>query len=435
MLLAAAAAMRAALLAYGAHHDDTRELPYTDADYGVYSDAAALLHEGASPYARPTFRYTPLLALTMLPNATLHPMCGKLCFVVADLAVGAALRALLARQRVPGREARLRAAVWLLNPIVANVSTRGNADSLVALLVLAALLALARDETGRAGALVAAAAHLKPYAIVYIASLLCSLDGRGSGVLAPPASGPALDDASIYAPPRLESSGVAGWPRPADSRREKGCGPWRARSQLLLGFAGTYGVLSLACITWCGGAFVREALMYHVLRADTRHNFSPFFYAFYTTSPAAGGARDALALVGFLPQLVLQLLVALRCARDLPFCVLLQTALLVAFNKVCTAQYFVWPLALLPLSLPGSTAHLGPRIIASAGMCGLGWLIAVAHWLDSAYRLEFAGVGTYRCVWRASVLFFIANVAAAVCSIVHYQGRACVHERGAGYRS
>ncbi len=64
----AAAALRALLLAYGAWHDAHLEVKYTDIDYEVFSDGAALVWRGGSPFDRPTYRYTPLLALLLVPN-------------------------------------------------------------------------------------------------------------------------------------------------------------------------------------------------------------------------------------------------------------------------------------------------------------------------------------------------------------------------------
>jgi hypothetical protein len=64
---------------------------------------------------------------------------------------------------------------------------------------------------------------------------------------------------------------------------------------------------------------------------------------------------------------------------------LLNTIVFVAFNKVCTAQYFVWYLGILPVVLPEVVPGWGARQSLSASF----WLIAQLLWLAAAYQLEF----------------------------------------------
>ena len=105
-------------------------------------------------------------------------------------------------------------------------------------------------------------------------------------------------------------------------------------------------------------------------------------------------------------------LLALAFGRDLPFCLFLQTLLFVSFNKVCTAQYFVWYHALLPLVLPSSAILLRPHRRATAGHVAL-WVGALALWLGWAHQLEFRGRQCFLAVWAASLLFLGANVGVA----------------------
>ena len=85
MLLRLGTASRIALLLYGALHDRLSAVKYTDIDYNVFTDAAAFVAKGLSPYLRSTYRYSPLLAWTLVPNVLLHPAWGKALFCAADL--------------------------------------------------------------------------------------------------------------------------------------------------------------------------------------------------------------------------------------------------------------------------------------------------------------------------------------------------------------
>jgi len=62
---------------------------YTDTDYDVFSDAATHVRNGGSPYARSTYRYTPLVAYMVLVNNFIHPLAAKVLFCVLDILMGA----------------------------------------------------------------------------------------------------------------------------------------------------------------------------------------------------------------------------------------------------------------------------------------------------------------------------------------------------------
>ena len=84
-ILALALVLRVLALLLGLWMDSCPSfLRYTDKDYDVFSGAGAYLYQGGSPYDQGTFRYTPLLALLMVPNETIWSGFGKVLFCLAD---------------------------------------------------------------------------------------------------------------------------------------------------------------------------------------------------------------------------------------------------------------------------------------------------------------------------------------------------------------
>lgn len=79
-LLIFSAFLRVFLIIYGEWQDTHMEVRYTDVDYLVFSDAAALVVAGKSPYQRSTYRYSPLIAILLVPNSFIHPSWGKFIF-------------------------------------------------------------------------------------------------------------------------------------------------------------------------------------------------------------------------------------------------------------------------------------------------------------------------------------------------------------------
>ena len=63
------------------------QIRFTDTDYDVFTDAATHVANGGSPFARKTYRYTPLAAYCCLVNPWVHPLACKFVFVAFDLLI------------------------------------------------------------------------------------------------------------------------------------------------------------------------------------------------------------------------------------------------------------------------------------------------------------------------------------------------------------
>ncbi|KAI6071810.1 GPI mannosyltransferase 1 [Aix galericulata] len=263
--LSAALLWRLGLVLYGLYQDGAMRLRYTDVDYRVFTDAARLVTQGRSPYGRATYRYTPLLAWLLTPNVYLAEAFGKLLFVAGDLAAaGVAYRALRGRGVPAGQACGCCAAAWLFNPLPMAVSSRGNAEALVALLVLAALQLLQEGSVGKAAVCYGLAVHLKIYPLTYALPIALHLMGRRRGG-EKAAAGAGSD--------KLAKFMTMGCLRQLVVKMLN-------RDLLLFGtVAGAVlAALTMAFYRLYGWEFLEHAYLYHLTRRDIRHNFSPYFY-------------------------------------------------------------------------------------------------------------------------------------------------------------
>ncbi|XP_031439473.1 GPI mannosyltransferase 1 isoform X2 [Clupea harengus] len=347
-------------------------------------------YEGESPYNRSTYRYTPLLAWILTPNIYLTFVFGKLLFVACDVLTGLLIQRLLLLRGLSAESSCLYSALWLLNPLPAGVSSRGNAESLLAALVLGTLLCLERRWLFSGAVLYGLAVHMKIYPVTYALPIALYLQTREQGAGTP--------------------GGKRSWTLWGFVRRVLN------RDLLMFAFisGGLFCGLTLVFYHIYGWDFLHETYLYHLTRRDIRHNFSPYFYMLYLTAEREWSL--VLGLASFLPQVSLLLLSSLAFHTDLSLCCFLNTAIFVTFNKVCTSQYFLWYLCLLPLVIP----HLTLSLKKGVGVLAL-WFAAQALWLAPAYYLEFEGQDTFVLIWLAGLLFLIINTYIMVTIISHYR--------------
>ena len=163
----AAIMLRIGLLVYGEWQDRNFSIKFTDVDYFVFSDAAEAIVRGGSPFERTTYRYSPLVAWILLPNHYVGMLFGKVLFSIADLFVGWLIFGILSIRGVSESSALGCAAAWWFNPLVLAVSTRGNLESVLCFVILAAFYLLLKRRVHAAAFCYGLAVHLKLYPIVY----------------------------------------------------------------------------------------------------------------------------------------------------------------------------------------------------------------------------------------------------------------------------
>ena len=423
-VLILASLLRLVLLLYGLAQDAFSPLKYTDIDYFVFTDAARYVSRGKSPYARETYRYTPLLAWILLPttwNGTAWFSFGKVLFGVADVVAGWLMVLVLRDGHGRGEvgmdaERALKyASIWLLNPMVATISTRGSSEGLLGVMVVALLWAVTKRRIALAGILLGIGMHFKIYPFIYGPSIVWYLENH---------AGPAhLTDYSF-------SKAAEKWVH--DRRNELTRSSGQPLQQQVLSFFNrqritlvttsllTFIILNASMYALYGRPFLQETYLHHLSRIDHRHNFSPYNTLLYlssanakiSSSPMATGTgflSTRLESFAFFPQLLLSAVIIPLCLakHSLPGAMMASTFAFVTFNKVCTSQYFLWYMSLIPFYLPNSSFLAKPTF----GLIALGlWVGAQGLWLQQGYLLEFLGLSTFfPGLWIAGVGFFGIN--------------------------
>lgn len=407
-LLLVSAVFRVILILYGEWQDAHMEVRYTDVDYFVFSDAASLVASGKSPYERSTYRYSPLLAFLLVPNSFIHHSWGKFLFSASDLLVGSFIHTILKLRGVPESLCIPSLMTWLFNPFTFTIGTRGNCEPIVCAIVLWIVICLINGSVLQAAVWYGLVVHFRIYPIIYALPILLILDPVNfqSG------QKPILQK---WGPTKrsLQNFGSKATP----SQLWFVLRSMLSRERILFGFiSGSVFLFCTALFFYLyGWDFLHEALLYHLTRADPRHNFSIYFYHIYLQQENQILMVDKL--ISFLPQLVVQLVLIFLFAKDLPFCFFVQTVTFVAFNKVITAQYFVWFFCLLPLILPWSNMKFRWKGLISI----LLWVGAQFHWLMWAYLLEFKGKNVFLQLWMASIFFLAANTCVLILLIRNHK--------------
>ncbi|KAF9895209.1 GPI mannosyltransferase 1 [Aspergillus nanangensis] len=402
--------LRASLLLYGLWQDAHSPVKYTDIDYLVFTDAARYVSLGQSPYLRDTYRYTPLLAWLLVPTTWNIPgffSFGKVLFALSDVVAGWLIaRSLVKTYGLHPDRARMWACVWLLNPMVANISTRGSSEGLLCALVVGLVCAVLERKVTCAGVLLGLAVHLKIYPFVYGGAVLVgsAFSSSSSSTLK------ANRTATTTTTTRSYSKAVGGKGEEDEDNNEEeenilSFAYFLAPNRLLftLTALATFSALNISMYILYDAPFLQHTYLHHVTRIDHRHNFSPYATLLYLS--AADGVKGAFESLAFVPQLLLAVVVIplTLARRSLPGTMLAQTFAFVTFNK-----YFLWYLVFLPFYLPQSSLIRSPRL----GLAVLAaWVGTQALWLQQGYNLEFLGQSSFvPGLFLASLSFFAVNV-------------------------
>ncbi|KAJ8567670.1 hypothetical protein K7X08_019878 [Anisodus acutangulus] len=338
-LLISSAFLRVFLIVYGEWQDIHMEVRYTDVYYLVFSDAAALVATGKSPYERSTYRYSPLIAFLLVPNSFIHPSWGKFIFSASDLLVGFLINAILNLRGVPEKFCTYSVMVWLLNPFTFTIGTRGNCEPIICAIILWIIICLMKGRLVQAAFWYGLVVHMRIYPIIYALPVILVLNP----LFFQYGTKPALVNWSSRKSKSQQTSSCKNLMDPCCiCNFLTSLFTWR-RIMFGLISGAMFFLLTGVFFFLYGWDFLHEALLYHLTRTDPRHNFSIYLYHIYLHYERE--LSNLEKLVSFLPQIMVQLVL------------------------VMTTQCFVWFFCLLPLILPWTNMKLSGK-----GLVCYSWL-------------------------------------------------------------
>jgi phosphatidylinositol glycan class M len=367
--------LRVAFFLFGKYQDEHMEVKYTDIDYLVFSDASAYVWHQGSPYMRETYRYTPLLSWLLLPNNVWYDF-GKWLFIVCDLITGVIIVKLLEIANLQGIKKYIFSSIWLLNPMVITISTRGSSESVLTVFVMFFVYFLLHRDVVTCAIFCGIAVHFKIYPIIYVPTTILFLTPytEVKHLLKKPTQ--LINDATVT---------------------------------FAFCFSITFITLGAIMYILYGHEFLEHSYIYHLTRTDHRHNFSVYNISLYFTNAIPEGVD--FTKLAFLPQMIISavLIPFVFTKKSLCDTLFLQTFAFVTFNKVITSQYFIWFLIFLPLYLRNSSLVSSQKV--KGIVCLILWIVTQAGWLFFAYKLEFLGESTFFAqMMTSSISFFLSNI-------------------------
>lgn len=373
--------LRIGFFLFGLYQDKYMAVKYTDIDYLVFNDASKFIYDGKSPYLRETYRYTPILAMLLIPDNfnELWFNFGKVLFMISDLITGLIILKLLSKnEKLTNRKIMILSSIWLLNPMVITISTRGSAESVLTVMIMLSLYYLLDKKNIILSSFwMGFAIHFKIYPIIYLPSVLYYLSTKSTPFIN-------LPILNLINKKNLSYLFV-----------------------ILMTLCGINYLMFLK-YDW---EFIENSYLYHFSRLDHRHNFSIYNMALYYKSSLLNGISGLdIEKLAFIPQLLISgLIIPLVFAKnDLLSSLFIQTFAFVTFNKVITSQYFIWFLIFLPHFLSKSNMLTTNKI--NGVVCLLLWIGSQGSWLYFAYKLEFLGENTLDYgLFYSAIFFFLSN--------------------------
>lgn len=258
------ALLRLGLMLFAEYQDYYYNLKYTDLDYSVYKDAAKYVLNGGTPYDRHTYRYTPLLAYMMIPCELLFENFGKCLFILFDILAGYLIERILetSSPQLDKSTINVLTCTWFFNPVIFNVSTRGNADTIISYLVLLTLYLLLKQKYVLAALAFGTSVHFKIYPIIYAIPIYFYIDHQKSKGI--------FDLKHFFTKNRIIFTLVS---------------------------ASLFIVSIIIFYLIYGWVFLYETYLYHFIRKDNRHNFSVYFYYIYMNFEVVSKIQAALAFI------------------------------------------------------------------------------------------------------------------------------------------